>query len=357
MKLTTALNILLFMTTSSADDAMQGHGFNVASQGVQSNRNLLSAGKEINGKLVRYKYPESLPKLVTYDDARNFCLSKGQTVPSEREICPDWKPAGGSPGWHDIWVIIGNSSNDWVNIGGNYLCKTHITNYGPPKRTSWHTAYNQYLYCKITPTAKPTLEPTSNPTSAPTPVIQGAYGDGCRNSVDFTSSFVTESGEACTSCQFCGGSKLRDIFYPKKESMCIDCQTSDNKCNGFQAMTNFQQAWEMKFVSIRSSSMDSNLDPKSVLIQGSEDGVNWSELFNSDDNTKPLFKERNESVELLFADNNKSYNNYKVTFMLPVNESKMYLDLYSVVEAYTKTCTVNNFNDITGSNVLAYKTF
>ena len=60
---------------------------------------------------------------------------------------------------------------------------------------------------------------TANTTSKglSTEGIQNVVGDGCSNSFNFRSSFITDNGSTCDTCIFCDGSHLSSLFDPKIE--------------------------------------------------------------------------------------------------------------------------------------------
>jgi len=191
--------------------------------------------------------------------------------------------------------------------------------------------------------------------SSASSTIEDAVGDGCQNRFDFESQFVTDAGDECTSCHFCSGSKLSDIFNPKKESVCVDCSSADNECNSLQLITRFQQQWAMEFVSIISSNMDSNFDPARVVLKASNDAQTWESLYNSDDHNGLDVVSRKTAQDLLFNPSQK-FKEYEMLFKMKDASSKMYLGHYGIVESFTKICTSNLFKDITGNYVAPYKT-
>ena len=89
--------------------------------------------------------------------------------------------------------------------------------------------------------------------------IKKAVGDGCSNTVAFQSFFATESGDTCSSCFFCNGSTLRDMFIPSLARTCVSCANEDSACNRLSIVTSFQEVWKMQFNIIHSSDMESKL--------------------------------------------------------------------------------------------------
>ena len=87
--------------------------------------------------------------------------------------------------------------------------------------------------------------------------MKDTVGSGCQNNVQFSSKFMTDSGEECNTCVLCDGSHLSDIFKPKSKGVCVDCSAVEDTCNNFSVITKFDSEWIMKFVSLAPSSMSS----------------------------------------------------------------------------------------------------
>ena len=86
-------------------------------------------------------------------------------------------------------------------------------------------------------------------------------------------------------------------------------------------------------------------DPVKVVMKGSNDMNTWVELFNS-----PLvFNERKKPKEFYFA-NNDMFKYYSLTFERNENSSKMHIGHYGLVEVYTKSCSVQFFEGISGKS-------
>ena len=99
--------------------------------------------------------------------------------------------------------------------------------------------------------------PTSSPTLSPASLIEGV-GDGCKNTIDFSSAFVTDFGSTCDSCVFCGGSTTKSIFDPFVKNVCIDCGAASSKCSGLNIVTTFTKEWPMTFFTLTSSDVHSS---------------------------------------------------------------------------------------------------
>jgi len=194
---------------------------------------------------------------------------------------------------------------------------------------------------------------TTTASSAST--IEDAVKDGCKNSIDFESQFVTDAGDKCSTCHFCSGQKLSDVFDPKKD-ICIDCNSSDNVCNTLQIITKFEKAFVMEFVSITSSNMESKYDPAKIVIKKSTDSKSWDKLFDSSEKGELIFSGRNQQKDFLLSNNDKELNHYMILFKVNDTESKMHLKQYGIVEAYTKLCTSKFHKAITDETVMPYKT-
>ena len=87
--------------------------------------------------------------------------------------------------------------------------------------------------------------------------IQEAIGDGCVNTLQFQSTFKTDAGDTCSTCNFCEGSLLSSLFNPKIKNVCIECGTADNSCNALEVVTDFENTWLMDFIALSSSNMGS----------------------------------------------------------------------------------------------------
>jgi len=185
--------------------------------------------------------------------------------------------------------------------------------------------------------------------------IEDAVGSGCENRIAFSGSFSTDSGEECNSCALCDGYNLNEIFKPKGQGICVQCASVDKTCKHLSVIATFESAWNMQFLPLSATNMPLDYDPKSVSIEGSDDSVTWIEIFKSDDK-KTLFKERNDTVELVFEDNAVTYKSYKITFALNDDASKMYVGHLGVVPACTKTCVADIYSAITGNHVKVFDT-
>ena len=87
--------------------------------------------------------------------------------------------------------------------------------------------------------------------------IKEAVGNGCKNSFNFRSFFITDNGSTCDTCVFCNGSRLQYLFDPKIKNLCIDCGTADNDCKSLVVVTDFGNPWLMEFMALTSSAMGS----------------------------------------------------------------------------------------------------
>lgn len=184
--------------------------------------------------------------------------------------------------------------------------------------------------------------------------LKDMVGSGCQNSVQLSSDFTTDSGEMCTTCAFCDGSNPNDIFKPKSSGVCIDCTAVEDTCANFRVTTTFDSAWLMEFVSLTPSSKPEEFDPKTVVIEGSTDTSAWVELYNKESNA--LFENRSEPTELLLNSNDTEYRYYRIAFKPHDNTSKFYVGHYDLIPSYTKTCTSNIYQAITGEYIRPFET-
>lgn len=67
--------------------------------------------------------------------------------------------------------------------------------------------------------------------------MKDTVGSGCQNNVQFSSKFMTDSGEECNTCILCNGSHLSDVFKPKSKGVCVDCSAVEDTCNNFSITT------------------------------------------------------------------------------------------------------------------------
>lgn len=190
--------------------------------------------------------------------------------------------------------------------------------------------------------------------------IETKVGDGCANSVSFTSSFVTNAGLPCTSCGFCSGSALRDLFNPEKLSTCIECDAKESSCNKLRVVTAFDKAWKMPFFSLLSSDASSSDDPTGIVMEGSNthDG-GWKVLYDSTMSASGLEFSARKAEELFILDNVNSVNEFKyfaITFVRNKDSNKIQIGNYGLIQSYTKECSSNLYEDLTGTMVPPYTT-
>jgi len=183
--------------------------------------------------------------------------------------------------------------------------------------------------------------------------IKTEVGTGCANKALFSSSFTTEKEELCTECSFCSGSSITSIFNPKSSSTCIDCGSNQNECTNFQVITSFDEDWRMWFVSILSSDGPIEDDPSKIIMEGSNNHNGkigtWTSLYDS---SGPVFNGRGEKKTIIFNNNNQ-YKQYRVTFIRNKNSSKIKVSHYGIIPAYTKQCTAELHEKLTGVKLSA----
>jgi len=312
-------------------------------------------------ELIRYDYLKDNTEVNDLDQSKNFCKEKGMKLTSISQLCPKGKaPANGNPVGGildgDQWVAVDDDVAEWVHVG-TYLpsrnCQSHIALHSghPAYWTNGqphHVAFANYVFCS---TKDMTPLPTSNPTSSPTSLILGAYKDGCKNTIDFSIAFVTDSGDACNTCVLCEGSATNSILSHNVENVCINCNKADNSCKGLKVTTTFETEWLMKFFTLTSSGKGAQSDPEKIILQASNDLENWSELYNS----QLSFVNRMSAKDFLLLENKQAFKHYSITFVRKDTSSQMYLGNYGLVQAYSKSCISNVFADITGHSLLPYK--
>jgi len=179
--------------------------------------------------------------------------------------------------------------------------------------------------------------------------IKEAVGTGCVNSVKFHSSFLSDTGNICSECAFCDGSRLNSLLDPKVESVCIDCGAAENNCKSIEILTEFENPWMMNFVTLTSSAKSSDEDPSKITIKALDDSSTWKALYDSE----VKFEGRNQ---LILFNNHKQYNKYSITYERKISSALMSLGHYGLIEAYTKGCAANIYGNITKDNVLPYET-
>jgi len=88
-----------------------------------------------------------------YAQSKAFCAAKNKRICNKDDICPgghNTQPVGGMMGG-DVWVPIGDTTNDWVSIGmgsGHVGCASHNERgFGLPPWGHNHNSYNQRIYC------------------------------------------------------------------------------------------------------------------------------------------------------------------------------------------------------------------
>jgi len=352
-----ALKILLlsysFTTNASAiNNSMEGNNDVAASSSDALFARKLLSSEEVGNGVTRYTV---LPVLNNWNEAKGFCTDQGLVLATKSQICPNGpsQPPLGGTLTGDQWVAIADGSNTWLQLGPRLtydptrLCKTHFEYYG--SYSAWGIdnakigAESNYLYCAEA-TPEPTMFPTSVPTSKPTTFSEGieaAVGDGCKNGIDFVTSYTTDSGVACDKVTFCNGSTSNTIFDPNVENVCIDFTKADEECTNFQVLTTFDNSWRMNALSLTSSSTTDVTDPENVKMKGSNDMSTWVELYDS----QLVFTERNKPETFVLA-NTDMFKYYSLSFERKNASSKMHIGHYGLVEEYTKSCATQIFEGI-----------
>jgi len=335
-----------------------------------------------DNQIIRYQFNDDYTTMNTWEDARDYCISKGHKLATWAQLCPDGKgpfksPVGGMDDEHN-WVAVEDNVEWYVYVAnskegcgseGCISCRGHIQHYGNKEKwghgedkgygTGKAYWFNNSVFCHVTTTPNPTGHPSQNPTSvpttlaptsSPTALIEGAVGNGCENTIQLSHAFETAQGEPCNQCSFCAGSSLSSIYNPHIDSTCVECLSEDSTCNTLRLITSFQKSWIMKFFKLKSSGMNGNTDPEKIVLEGSNDLKEWHELYDSD----LTFDSRNAYQDFVFGANEVSYKYYSISFKRQMESSVMHIGNYGIVNSYTEQCAANMFNDIVGSNVLPY---
>lgn len=177
--------------------------------------------------------------------------------------------------------------------------------------------------------------------------VEDVVGTGCRNTVDFHARFKTDDGADCVSSTFCDGSTVNDLFIPKAKDVCI--KFNEANCNVFEVVTAFDEEWMMKHITLKASGMGAATDPKSVTFLASNDSVKWEVLHAAE----VKFTDRQQQAEFVVS-NDSSYKYYSAQFHS--DQDIMHLGKHGLVEDYTKACTSQMHEGITGKLVSLYTT-
>jgi len=324
-------------------------------------------------ELIRYDYLKDYTNVHNVDQSKIFCKAKGMKLPTQSQLCPHVSDVQGEPNAPvggildgDQWVAVDDDVAEWLHVG-TFLpyrnCQSHIAlhNFYPAywkNGQPHHASFANYVFCSTKdmtplPTSNPSTSPSSssNPTSSPISFMLEAYKDGCKNAIDFSIAFVTDSGDACNTCVLCEGSATNSILSHNVENVCINCNKAYNSCKGLKVTTTFETEWLMKFFTLTSSGKGAQSDPEKIILQASNDLENWSELYNS----QLSFVNRMSAKDFLLLENKQAFKHYSITFVRKDTSSQMYLGNYGLVQAYTKSCISNVFADITGHSLLPYK--
>jgi len=179
--------------------------------------------------------------------------------------------------------------------------------------------------------------------------LKDDVGSGCANHVDFRGRFLTTTGEECNACSLCSENNMNQMFVPKAKDVCITCSSDKGTCDVLELITEFSEGWPIKFVTLTASDMDSKYDPQESTFLGSNDGKNWVEITS----TKVEFKERTDALQI-FLENDISFTHYAM--QLKGLDKMTYVGKYGIVESYTKHCTAQLHQKITGVSIPSYVT-
>jgi len=174
--------------------------------------------------------------------------------------------------------------------------------------------------------------------------ITTVIGSGCENRMQFTTSFLTTSGDQCADCEFCSGSREAHIFDYKMD-VCTECTSADADCDALEIVTSFDEAWTPTFFHLVSAAMDSTEDPSQITLLGSNDKTEWISLFTLDDTSSPLFPTRT-TRETFSVFNSMSYKHYSLRLKRKKASTNMNIGAYGIVQDFLKKCSTKIFDDI-----------
>jgi len=184
--------------------------------------------------------------------------------------------------------------------------------------------------------------------------VATTIGQGCQNTMEFNISFLTASGDACSTCNFCDGSRESDLFDSKMKNVCVDCETSDSDCDTLEVLTTFDKAWMTKYFHVVSSEMESDKDPAKITLLASNDEDEWTTMFSTDATTSSFMHRKTKKT--FVVPNNKNYKHLSVKFVREKTSPRMYVGTYGIIQDYTQQCSTMLFDNIAGIDVSPTKT-
>jgi len=179
--------------------------------------------------------------------------------------------------------------------------------------------------------------------------VATTIGQGCQNTMEFNISFLTASGDACSTCNFCDGSRESDLFDSKMKNVCVDCETSDSDCDTLEVLTTFDKAWMTEYFHVVSSEMKSDKDPAKISLLASNDENDWTTLFSTDATTSSFMHRKTKKT--FVVPNDKDYKHLSVKFAREKTSPRMYIGTYGILNDYTQQCSTMLFDKITGIDV------
>jgi len=161
---------------------------------------------------------------------------------------------------------------------------------------------------------------------------------------DWTGEFLDINGNACSGCNYCDGTGLRNIFSIDLDNFCTEC-SSESTCNKIRIENKFGRGWPIKFIVLTSSNASKAEDPSGMTMHASIDSRTrpWEELqilqFDLqpwDDSDSVVFLPARDKMHtcVLKNYNHEYYKDYALEWTLPAASSTMQVGAYHIDESY-----------------------
>jgi len=161
---------------------------------------------------------------------------------------------------------------------------------------------------------------------------------------DWTGEFMDINGNACSGCDYCDGTGLRNIFSIGLDNFCSEC-SSESTCNKFRIENKFGRGWPMKFIVLTSSKASIAEDPSGMTMHASIDSrtrawedlqILQSDLKLWDDSDGEVFSPERDKMHtyVLKNYNHEYYKDYALEWTLPAASSIMQVGTYHIDESY-----------------------
>jgi len=161
---------------------------------------------------------------------------------------------------------------------------------------------------------------------------------------DWTGEFLDIDGNACSGCEYCKGTGLRNIFSIDLDNFCTEC-SSESTCNKIRIENKFGREWPIKFIALTSSNASKAEDPSGMTMHASIDSRTrpWEELqilqFDLqpwDDSDGVVFSSARDKMHtyVLKNYNHEYYKDYALEWTLPAASSTMQVGTYHIDESY-----------------------